>query len=310
MQPEAFTFGERSERPEIVNCAGVDRTRGRDHAGRPEALREVVRYGGFERCEVDPEQLIGRDATQRPVAEAESLHGLAVAGMDLIRAVEGERLCNRRDAEFAHVRAGCDIARHGQGNDVAHRAAAHERAARGLGEAHHRLQPIHHLPVEEGRGMRASTEVGSLNRCEEIAERASKVACAHVPGPEARMDVSHRVGHHAGGDFAPHVRKRLRMAGKRRFESRKNVAGHLSPDRTLADVAQIGDGVVQNPARDRKRLVPILRIKAFGGSLRSGAGSIEGRHASGNCAVGVDRESASSSSLISASMPSKSGVVR
>ena len=158
--------------------------------------------------------------------------------------------------------------------------------------------------------MRASTEVGSLNRCDEIAERASKVACAHVPGPEARMDVSHRVGHHVGGDFAPDVRERLRMAGKRRFESRKNVAGHLSPDRTLADVAQIGDGVVQNQARDRKRLVPILRIKAFGASLRSGAGPIEGRHAGGNCAVGVDRESASSSSLISASMPSKSGVVR
>ena len=89
---------------EIVNCAGVDRARGRDHAGRPEALRAVGRYGGFERGEVDPKRPIGRDATQRPVAEAESLHGLAVAGMDLIRAVEGERLCNRRDAEFAHVR--------------------------------------------------------------------------------------------------------------------------------------------------------------------------------------------------------------
>ena len=119
------------------------------------ALRPVGRYGGFERGEVDPKRPVGRDATQRPVAEAEGLHRLAVAGMDLIRAVEGERLWNRRDAELAHVDAGLDVARHGQGDDVAHRAAAHERPARGLGEADHRLQPIHDLPVEEGRGMGA-----------------------------------------------------------------------------------------------------------------------------------------------------------
>ena len=158
--------------------------------------------------------------------------------------------------------------------------------------------------------MGAPAEVGSLNRRDEIAERAGEVARAHVPGPEARMDVAHRVGHHVGGDFAPDVRERLRMAGERRFESRKDVPGHLTPDGALADVAQIGDGVVQNQACDRKRLVPIRRIEAFGARLQFGAWPVASRHAGGNCADGVDRESAISSSLISASMPSKSGVVR
>ena len=124
------------------------------------------------------------------------------------------------------------------------------------------------------------------------------------------MDVAHWVGHHIGCDFAPDVGKRLRMAGERRFESRKDVAGHLPPDRTLANVAQIGDGVVENQARDSMRLVPILGIKTFGASPRFGAWPVAGRHAGGNCADGVDRESASSSSFISASMPSKSGAVR
>ncbi len=260
----------RGERLEIVDCAGVDRARGRDHAGRLKALRAVGRYGGFERGEVDPKRPVGRDATQRPVAEAKRLHRFAVAGMDLIRSIEGERLWNRRDAKFAHVDPGLDVARHSQRNDVAHRAAAHERAAGGLRKANHHLQPIHDLPVEEGRGMGAPAEVGSLNRGDEIAERAGEVARAHVPGPEARMDVAHRVGHDVGGDFAPDVRERLRIAGERRFESRKDVAGHLSPDRALANVAQIADGVVQNQARDGKRLVPILRIEAFGASLRFG----------------------------------------
>src|SRR5271165_4164996 len=157
--------------------------------------------------------------------------------MYLIRAVEGERFWNRCDAELAYVDAGLDVARYGQSDDVAHRAAAHERPARGLREADHLLQPIHDLPVEEGRGMGAPAKVGSLNRRDEIAERAGEVARAHVPGPEARMDVAHRVGHYLVCDFAPDVRERLRMAGKRRFESRKDVAGHLPPDRALADIA-------------------------------------------------------------------------
>ena len=59
--------------------------------------------------------------------------------MDLIRAVEGERLWNRRDAELANVDPGLNVARHGHAYDVAHRAAAHERPARGLREADHRL---------------------------------------------------------------------------------------------------------------------------------------------------------------------------
>jgi len=141
-------LAEAGERLEIVDRAGVDRARGRDHAGRLEALRPVGRYGGFERGEVDPKRPVGRDATQRPVAEAEGLHCLAVARMHLIRAVEGERLWNSRDPELAHVDTGLDVARHGQGDDVAHRAAAHERTARGLGVADHRLQPIYDLPVE------------------------------------------------------------------------------------------------------------------------------------------------------------------
>ena len=124
---------------EIVNRAGVDRASGRNYAGRLKALSPIGRYGGFERGEVDPKRPVGRDATQRPIAEAKGLHCLAVAGMDLIRAVEDERLWNRRDAELANVDASLDVARHGQGDDVAHRAAAHERPARGLGEADHRL---------------------------------------------------------------------------------------------------------------------------------------------------------------------------
>ena len=246
MQPEVFAFGKRGERLEIVDRAGVDRARGRDHAGRLETRRPVRRYGGFESGEVDPKRPVGRDAAQRPVAEAKRLHRLAVAGMDLIRAVEGERLRNRSDAVLAHVDAGLDVARHRQADDVAHRAAAHERAARGRGEADHRLQPIHDLPVQEGRGVGAPAEVGSLNRRDEIPERAGEIARAHIPGPEARMDVAHRVGHHLGGDFAPNVGKRLRMAGQRRFESRKDFAGHLPPDRPIADVAQIRDAFVEN----------------------------------------------------------------
>ena len=125
------------------------------------------------------------------------------------------------------------------------------------------------------------------------------------------MDVAHRVGHHVGGDFAPDVGERLRMAEERRFESRKDAAPGICRQTGRSRTSRrYGNGVVEDQARDRKRLVPILRIKAFGASLRFGAWPIASGHADGNCADGVDRDSASSSSLISASMPSKSGVVR
>ncbi len=165
--------------------------------------------------DVDAQVGIGRNAPQRPIAEAQRLHRLAMAAVDLVRAIEAQGLRDGGDAMFAHVDAGLGVARHGQPDDVRHRAAADQRAAGGGGKAQHLLAPVDHLLVQQRGGMVAAAEVGTLDRRQEIAERAGKVARPHVPGPEARMDVAHRIGHHLLRDLADRRRRAARAIAAR-----------------------------------------------------------------------------------------------
>ena len=194
-----------------------------------------------------------------------SLHRLAMARVKLVRTVEAQRLFDRRDAVFSDVDAGLDIARDGQADDIGHRAAADQRPARRCWKADDFLEPADHLLVHQGGGVIAAAEVGALDRGKKIAERASKIARAHIPGPEAGMHIAHRIGHHVFGDFAIDVAERLGRARQRGVKKERALRRHVAPDRALADVAQIADGVFDDPVRQFQRRAPILRIERFFG---------------------------------------------
>ena len=72
--------------------------------------------------------------------------------------------------------AGLGVARHGQPDDVGHRAAADQRAAGRRGQTQHLLAPVDHLAVHQPGGMVAAAEVGALDCRQEIAECTGEVA--------------------------------------------------------------------------------------------------------------------------------------
>src|SRR6516165_12681970 len=202
MEPEILFAGESRKRRQVVDGARVDRARGRDHAAGRKSVRPVFRDGGAQRFDVYSQRAVYRNAPQRLIAEAECLHRLAMTGMNLLRSVEAQGLFDRCDTELAHVHARLDVTCDRQADDVRHRAAADERAASGMRKADHGLKPVYDLPVHQCGGVTAAAEIGALDRSEEIANRAGEIARTHIPGPEARMDVAHRIGHYRLGDLA------------------------------------------------------------------------------------------------------------
>jgi hypothetical protein len=61
------------------------------------------------------------------------------------------------------------------------------------------------------------------------------------------MDVAHRVGHHVAGNLAIDLGQRLRRLRQRLCEEFSHLRRHLLPHRAVADIAQVVDGVVDDP---------------------------------------------------------------
>ena len=263
MKPEVLLRHQGRQSLQIIDRTGVDRPGRSDHACRSEACRAVLRDRRAQRREVDAQPGVRGNPSQGPVPQPEGLHRLAVAGVDLIRTIEAKRPLHRGDAVLAHVDAGLDVSGDGQSDHVRHRASADQRAAGRSGKADHLLAPANDLPVQQRGGVIAAAEVGALDRREEVADRSREVAGAHVPGPEPRMDVAHGIGHHVRRDIAVDVGQRLGSPRQGRGEEGPHVLRHFPPDRTFADVAEIADGVLDDPAGHRQRLAPVGRIERF-----------------------------------------------
>ena len=87
-------------------------------------------------------------------------------------------------------------------------------------------------------------KVRELDRGEKIANRAGEIARAHIPGPEARMDVAHRIGHYRLGDLAIDLGEQLGLCWQRGVKKCAHLRRHLFPHRAIADIAKIGDRVI------------------------------------------------------------------
>ena len=111
-------------------------------------------------------------------------------------------------------------------------------------KADHGLKPVYDLPVHQCRGVTAAAEIGALDRSEKIANRAGEIARTHIPGPEARMDVAHRIGHYRLGDLAIDLGEQLGLSWQRGVKRCAHLRRHLFPHRAVADIAEVGDRVI------------------------------------------------------------------
>src|SRR6185437_9482356 len=263
MEPEVLARRQVGDGLEIVDRPGVDGPGIGDHARRLKSRGTVARDGGAKRLQVEAKIVSGRDALKRAVAEPHRLDRLAMATVELVRGIESQRPLDRGDAPFAHVDACLDIAGDEQGHRVGHRSAADQRPARRSRKADHLLAPVDDLLVHPCGGVIAAAKVGSLDRGHKISQRSREVAGPHIPGPEARMDVAHRIGHHRFGDLAVDFRQWCRRVRQGYLESVPDLIRHVPPDRAIANVAEIPDRVVDRVAGDRARIAPIFGVERF-----------------------------------------------
>ena len=183
---------------EIVRRAGVDRRRVADDAERLQARGAVRRDHALERAarRSRTASLTGTlrsDCAPRPSDSIAFCTQLCTS----TGRVGHQRLRDGRDALGPDVDPGARIARHREADEVRHRAAAHQQAAR--------LRPGSRRSPCTSRRTCASTWFGDVVAAahvrvehgrEEIADGRERRAVAHEPGPEARMGVAHRVGQH------------------------------------------------------------------------------------------------------------------
>src|SRR5690606_15277972 len=113
--------------------------------------------------------------------------------------------------------------------------------AGGSREADHLLAPVYHLLIHKGGGMAATPEIRTLNRSQEIRQRSGEVARSHVPGPEARMNVAHRIGHQLLRHLPVDLRRGSRFPRERSLKEGSHLFGHFAPHGPSADVAHIID---------------------------------------------------------------------
>ncbi len=163
----------------------------------------------------------------------------------------------------AHIMPGLRIARHRQADQVRDRPATGQRAARRHRKSRDLRHPADHLPFKKRGRSIAAAKVRPVDRRQKVAQRADNIARTHIPGPEARMDVAHRIGPHVPqhrliGGLRPDARAR-QATRERRPDPRR----HLLPDRTVAQPRQMVDRLVHDPVAQRPHARPVVRVQGF-----------------------------------------------
>ena len=254
VEPEPLLAAERGERAQVVGGAGVHRAGVADHAERPVPRRAVGRDGGAQRGDVDLVRRVDRDRAGRrvrPGPAARSPSGPS-CGSRSSRRAGGAASPRRCRPSRAHVESRADVPRHGQPDQVRHRAAAHQEPAGVRREPQHLRHPSDHLPLDHARATGRSRP-GAGSSPTPACRPASPAAC-RSPSPSPRS---------AGGccrwDRAACARGTAgttaaavgRAARQRLVERGPGLGGHRAPHRPLAHLLEIVHHVVHHAVAER-----------------------------------------------------------
>ena len=179
------------------------------------------------------------------------------------------------EAVGAHRGTDARGAGHGEADEVGLRGAAHEEAARVGGIARRLGAPPHDLLLHEDRGVVGAAHVGVEDARQQVREVADGVARTHVPAPEPRVVVPHRVGHDLRQEVGVCRAGTFGRAGERSVEEAPDLVGHRLPDGLVAAAREVVEGVVDHPVGQGTQGVPVRGVEA-GAAVRRGVGVGEG----------------------------------
>jgi hypothetical protein len=216
------------------------------------AGRAILGDHPVECARVDLIGVVDRHLAQRVRAEAERLDRFLHAAVHLDRCVREQPLFRGRDALAPHVESCERITRDRQADEVGHRTAAHQQAARVRGESDDLLAPLHDLRLDVVRHVVAAADIRIDDRREKIGYRRERRAVAHEPRPETRVRVADRVRQHQFLEIGIGRFGAERLARCRALQACDDGVRHRLPDRAFTDGLQVVEAVVdravgQNP---------------------------------------------------------------
>jgi hypothetical protein len=151
--------------------------------------------------------------------------------------------------------------------EIRHRRTRDEDSARRLREREHLPGPFDDLALDLDRNVIAAAEVRIESSGEHLRQHAHDVAAAVHPPHEPRMHVARGVRQHVLREFSVDIRQLGRRARQRGTESRAHLVGDGLPHRTLADVLDVVEHVVEHDVRLPAHGGPIVGVqrRAAGG---------------------------------------------
>ena len=252
VEPEALGGAQVGQLVERVDGAGVHGAGvAHDDRGLPAGL-PVVGDRPLQQVHADAEAVVGRDLPQLLPADAEEVHGLVHAVVDLVRHVDDQRR-RSREAVLAHA-WGLGAPGRREGGEVRHRAARGEQALRRLRQAEDLGEPGDDAPLHVDGRVVSAPAVAVHRRGEVVGRGADGVGGGVDEGEEARVRVAEGVGEDAVAHGVEHRLERLAVLGQRLVEEGRGVA-HLAEDRPLQEAgAVVGHEVGRPVAQAAHRL--------------------------------------------------------
>ena len=252
VEPEALPRAQVGELVEGIDGAGVDGAGVADHDRRLPPRPPVLGDRALQQVHADPEPVVGRDLPQLLPADAQEVHRLVDAVVDLVGDVDDERRCPRK-AVLAHAR-GLRATGRGEGGEVRHRSARGQEALGGRGQAEDLGEPGDDAPLDVDGRVVAAPAVAVHGRGEVVGHGADRVGGRVDEGEEARVRVPEGVGEDAVADGVEDRLEGQALLGQRLVEEGRGVA-HLAEDRLLQQArAVVGHEVGRPVAEPAHRL--------------------------------------------------------
>ena len=160
--------------------------------------------------------------------------------------ISSEAFAAGGDALLAHPGAQRCGARNQHADQVGHGGACHKQAAGAVGKAEQIAHPLQHLAFHLDGHLVAPAQIGVQPRRQHLRQHAHRRAAAMHPAHETGMRVTHGIRQHIVHEACMHRGEIGRLRGERFVKQIAHRLRNRLPYRTLPDVFQVVQHVVEH----------------------------------------------------------------